>query len=135
MTIVISQCDGDVGPAGRFIYGQATSDPRRTAPTFKVVLERANHGFYNQTIGVPRRDDGVFIEGRPECENRLRPAVQRGWIRSLAVDAFKQGLQSSTPEWMARGTPFVRELYGLRVAVARRYPRPSTPETCCAGSG
>ena len=57
LTVVLGQCDGDVGLDGARYYRDATRDRSRRAPDFKVLL-LANHAFFNATWSARGQDDG-----------------------------------------------------------------------------
>jgi predicted dienelactone hydrolase len=127
MTVIVGQCDGDIGLQPARNYRRAESDPRRVAPIFKVLLHGANHAFFNTTWTALGRDDGPWAaRTRAPCRDaRLTAAEQRPWLGPIAVDVFRQGFGIATAPWMQRGAPFPRRLAGLRVEVNRLYPRRS----------
>lgn len=122
LTVVLGQCDGDVGLQGQQTYRAATQDPHRRAPVFKVLLKGANHAFFNTTWTAKGQDDGVNATS-PACRDRLRATEQQRWLGPVAVDALRQGFGLATAPWMRRGAPFPQTLAGLPVAVDRSYRR------------
>ncbi|MGL6279473.1 MAG: hypothetical protein ACRC50_07970, partial [Gaiella sp.] len=124
-TVIVGQCDGDVGLQPARNYRRAENDPRRVAPIFKVLLKGANHAFFNTTWTGLGRDDGPWAaRTRAACrDGRLTAAEQRPWLGPIAVDVFRQGFGIATAPWMRRAAPFPQRLGGLRVAVNRLYPR------------
>jgi dienelactone hydrolase len=125
MTVIIGQCDGDIGLQPARNYRRAESDPRRVAPIFKLLLHGANHAFFNTTWTALGRDDGPWAaRTRAPCRDaRLTAAEQRPWLGPIAVEVFRQGFGIATAPWMQRGAPFPHRLAGLRVEVNRLYPR------------
>lgn len=123
LTVIVGQCDGDVGFEPSRNYLRATRDATRSAPVFKVLLHGANHAFFNTTWTGRGRDDGQWVE-TPACQRgRLTADQQRPWLGPVAADVFRQGFGISTAPWMRRGAPFPDRLAGLSVAVNRLYPR------------
>lgn len=123
MTVIAGQCDGYIGLEPVRNYHRAVRDPKRVAPSFKVLLHRANHAFFNTTWTALGRDDGSRVD-TPACRGaRLAAGDQRGWLGPVAVDVFRQGFGISTAAWMRRGALFPQQLAGLPVSVNRLYPR------------
>lgn len=123
LTVIVGQCDGDVGFEPSRNYLRASRDRKRSAPIFKILLHGANHVFFNTTWTGQGRDDGQRVETAACRRKRLTANEQRPWLGPVAVDVFRQGLGISTAPWMRRGAPFPDRLAGLSVATNRLYPR------------
>lgn len=123
LTVVLGQCDGDVGLQGNRWYQEAIRGRVRRAPAFKAILKGANHAFFNTTWTAKGQDDGRNATNRACRGKRLSAPKQQEWLGPVAADAFRQSFGGKTAPWMRRGAPFPHRLAGLQVAVDRLYPR------------
>ena len=112
MTVIVGQCDGDIGLQPARNYRRAESDPRRVAPIFKVLLHGANHAFFNTTWTALGRDDGAWAANtRPPCR---QGTAHRGGATTVA----RAGRRRRVP-------PGVRHRHRALDAARRPVPPPA----------
>ena len=120
--IILPMCDGDViNQEGQELYEGARLAPGQQAWATSAFLERANHNYFNSTLG----DDPFGRLGRPDCDSRLEAKAQQRFLSDYAVDFFATlfGSASAARDAKARlgidpGMPAPSELYGLASRVA-----------------
>ena len=83
LATILAACDGDVTTQdGQFFYEGARLAPQQSQWATSVWLERANHNYFNQTLGR----DPFGLPGRPDCDLILEGETQRRWLTDYAVD-------------------------------------------------
>ena len=120
--IILPMCDADViNQEGQHFYEGARLAPGQQAWVTSAFLERANHNFFNSTLG----DDPFGRQGRPDCDTLLEPKAQQTFLGDYAVDFFATlfGNASAAKDAKTRlgidpGMPAPSELYGLASRVA-----------------
>jgi dienelactone hydrolase len=120
--IILPMCDADViNQEGQHFYEGARLAPGQHAWVTSAFLERANHNYFNTTLG----DDPFGRQGRPDCAVRLDAKAQQTFLGDYAVDFFATlfGDASAAKEAKARlgitpAMPAPSELYGLAARVA-----------------
>jgi dienelactone hydrolase len=122
--VVLGTCDGDTGREGRAYLKQARRQSQRQRPVFQVLLERANHNYFNRTLSRRRIDDAPLNLKRCRPSRRLRARAQQRWLRHAAADFFAVTLRKARrPAWLRRaGNRPPRRVYGLPVRVRRHAP-------------
>jgi dienelactone hydrolase len=121
--IILPMCDADViNQEGQHFYEAARLAAGQRAWVTSAFIERANHNFFNTTLG----DDPFGRPGRPECATLLEPKAQQTLLSDYAVDFFatlfvntSAAKAAKTRLGMDPGMPAPSELYGQpgRVAV------------------
>ncbi len=148
--IILPMCDGDViQQEGQKLYEGARLAPGQQDWVTSVFLERANHNYFNSTLG----DDPFGRRGRLDCEPLLDPQTQQKFLNAYAVDflAMLFGSDSTAKAAKARlaidpSAPSPSELYGLpraspccralaggRSSSHRQRPTSSRPTAWAAG--
>ena len=85
LAIILPMCDADVvNQEGQHFYEGARLAPGQQAWVTSVFVERANHNFFNTTLG----DDPFGRQGRPDCDTLLEPKAQQTFLGDYAVDFF-----------------------------------------------
>jgi dienelactone hydrolase len=120
--IILPMCDGDViQQEGQKLYEGARLAPGQQDWVTSAFLERANHNYFNSTLG----DDPFGRRGRLDCEPRLEAQTQQEFLNAYAVDflAALFGSDSTAKAAKARlaidpSAPSPSELYGLPARVA-----------------
>jgi len=120
--IILPMCDADViNQEGQHFYEGARLAPDQQTWITSVFVERANHNFFNTTLG----DDPFGRQGRPDCATLLEPKVQQTFLGDYAIDflttLFKKGpavKEAQTRLGMDPGVPAPSELYGLPARIA-----------------
>ena len=120
--IILPMCDADVmNQEGQHFYEGARLAPGQQAWITSVFVERANHNFFNTTLG----DDPFGRQGRPDCDTLLKPKAQRTFLGDYAVDFFATLFGNAATAQAAKarlgmdaGVPAPSELYGLAARVA-----------------
>jgi dienelactone hydrolase len=120
--IILPMCDADViNQEGQHFYEGARLAPDQQAWVTSAFLERANHNYFNSTLG----DDPFGRLGRPDCASLLEPKTQQAFLDNYAVDFFATlfGNASVARDAKARlgmdpAMPAPSELYGLAARVA-----------------
>jgi dienelactone hydrolase len=120
--IILPMCDADVtNQEGQHFYEGARLAPDQQAPVTSAFVERANHNFFNTTLG----DDPFGRQGRPDCDTLLDPKAQQAFLSDYAVDFLTTlfGNGSAVKDAKSRlgmdpGSPAPSELYGLSARVA-----------------
>jgi dienelactone hydrolase len=120
--IILPMCDADVmNQEGQHFYEGARLAPGQQAWITSVFVERANHNFFNTTLG----DDPFGRQGRPDCETLLEPKAQQTFLGDYAVDFFATLFGNAATAQAAKarlgmdpGMPAPSELYGLAARVA-----------------
>jgi dienelactone hydrolase len=120
--IILPMCDADViNQEGQHFYEGARLAPGQQAWITSAFVERANHNFFNTTLG----DDPFGRQGRPDCDTLLEPKTQQTLLSDYAVDflttLFRNGpvvKDAQTRLGMDSGLPAPSELYGLPVRIA-----------------
>ena len=120
--IILPMCDADViNQEGQHFYEGARLAPGQQAWITSVFVERANHNFFNTTLG----DDPFGRQGRPDCDTLLEPKAQQTFLGNYAVDFFATlfGNAATVQAANARlgmdpGMPAPSELYGLAARLA-----------------
>ena len=120
--IILPMCDADViNQEGQHFYEGARLAPGQQAWVTSAFVERANHNFFNTTLG----DDPFGRQGRPDCDTLLEPKTQQTFLGDYAVDflttLFGNGRavkEAQTRLGMDSGLPAPSELYGLPARVA-----------------
>ncbi len=112
--ILYGECDGDVyyWDSQRY-FEEAENDPDRAAFASAVMVEKANHNFFNGLIGM--NDDGGNKIGNPHCfaEDRgLSQEQQQAFMVSYVRD-FAAMLRGAHPFSVERPAP--AQMYGLPV--------------------
>lgn len=111
--VVYGECDGDVyyWDSQRY-FEEAEDDPDRTAFAASLLLEKANHNFFNGLIGMT--DDGGSKISNPNCfsEDGVSQAEQQGFTVAYVRD-FVRTLRGEVPLPVTRHAPM--QLYGLPV--------------------
>jgi hypothetical protein len=88
LAVILPACDGDVvDQAGQVFYeavrhGPVDNGRAVNAPTVSIFLERANHNYFNSTLG----GDAFPQEERADCEPLLEPEEQRQFLVDYAAD-------------------------------------------------
>ena len=120
--IILPMCDGDViQQEGQKLYEGARLAPGQQAWVASAFLERANHNYFNSTLG----DDPFGRLDRPDCDSRLEAKAQQRFLSDYAADFFATLFGSASAVRDAKdrlgidpGTPAPSELYGLASRVA-----------------
>jgi dienelactone hydrolase len=120
--IILPMCDADViNQEGQHFFEGARLAPGQQAWVTSAFVERANHNFFNTTLG----DDPFGRQGRPDCDALLEPKAQQALLGDYAVDflATLFGNGPAAEDAKARlgmdpGMPAPSELYGLPARVA-----------------
>jgi dienelactone hydrolase len=120
--IILPMCDADVmHQEGQHFYEGARLAPGQQAWITSVFVERANHNFFNTTLG----DDPFGRQGRPDCDTLLEPKAQQTFLGDYAVDFFAALFGNAATAQAAKarlgmdpGMPAPSELYGLAARVA-----------------
>lgn len=112
--IVYGECDGDVyyWDSQRY-FEEAENDPNRTAFASAIMLDKANHNFFNGLLGM--NDDGGNKIGNPNCfaeDGGLSQEEQQAFMVSYARD-FVAMLHGSRPFSVERPAP--TQLYGMPI--------------------
>lgn len=115
--ILYGECDGDVyyWDSQRY-FEEAENDPDRAAFASAVMLERANHNFFNGLIGM--NDDGGNKIGNPHCfaqddeDSGLSQEQQQAFMVSYVHD-FAAMLRGAHPFSVKQPAP--AQMYGLPV--------------------
>lgn len=112
--ILYGECDGDVyyWDSQRY-FEEAENDPDRAAFASAVMLERANHNFFNGLIGM--NDDGGNKIGNPHCyaeDGGLSQEEQQAFMVSYVRD-FAAMLRGAHPFSVKQPAP--AQMYGLPV--------------------
>ncbi|MCK9248339.1 MAG: hypothetical protein M0P31_05095 [Solirubrobacteraceae bacterium] len=115
-TVVLADCDGDVGDEGAAYLRAA----RRRTPAprlLQVTLRGANHNFFNRTLARSGFDDAPLEVRRCRRSRRLRAPAQQRWIARVAATHFAVTLRSAPrPTWLRRSADAPRRIAGLPVA-------------------
>ncbi len=83
LAIILPMCDGDVtNLEGQHFFEAARLAPGQEARVTSAFVERANHNFFNSTLG----DDPFGRPGRPDCDPLLKPEAQQTFLDDYAVD-------------------------------------------------
>jgi peptidoglycan/xylan/chitin deacetylase (PgdA/CDA1 family)/dienelactone hydrolase len=120
VAVVLPSCDGLAeGYAGGKWYEAARLSAKRKGIATQVVVNGANHGFFDGKAGS---DDGVLVNGRADCEDgrRLSRIAQRAWLERYALAFFRVALDGAAPQ-MAGLDPAAaapRTIFGTRVITA-----------------
>jgi dienelactone hydrolase len=120
--ILLPLCDADViNQEGQHFYEGARLAPEQRAWVASAFIERANHNFFNSTLG----DDPFGRPGRPDCKELLDPQAQQAFLGDYAVDFFATlfGDATASKDAMARlgmdpGAAASSELYAKAARVA-----------------
>ncbi|KXK15061.1 MAG: Alpha/beta hydrolase family protein [Chloroflexi bacterium OLB14] len=109
--IVYGECDGDVyyWDSQRY-FEEAENDPNRTAFASAIMLDKANHNFFNGLLGM--NDDGGNKIGNPNCfaeDGGLSQEAQQAFMISYVRD-FVAMLHGSHPFSVEQPAP--AQLYG-----------------------
>ncbi len=89
--VLLSACDSDRSdlPAQGYYENGRLDD--RTTPLASVMLEGANHNFYNQELVAQGIDDGFFSRN-PSCADfRLTAEEQQAFLAAFATDLIDAG--------------------------------------------
>ncbi len=109
--ILYGECDGDVyyWDSQRY-FEEAENDPNRTAFASSIMLDKANHNFFNGLLGM--NDDGGNKIGNPDCfaeDGGLSQEAQQAFMISYVRD-FVAMLHGSHPFSVEQPAP--AQLYG-----------------------
>lgn len=112
--ILYGECDGDVyyWDSQRY-FEEAENDPNRSAFASAIMLDKANHNFFNGLIGM--NDDGGNKIGNPDCfaeDGGLSQEAQQAFMVAYVRD-FVAMLHGSLPFSVERPAP--TQLYGLPI--------------------
>jgi hypothetical protein len=125
VSVILPACDRDVtDQEGQLFYELNRLDPQQNPWASSVLLERANHNYFNETLA----DEALSRPDRPDCEPLLDPETQRDFLSGYTIDFLTQVFDPN-PDATARlgmdfQAPAVDELYGLPVRIAALAPSP-----------
>jgi hypothetical protein len=125
VSVILPACDRDViNQDGQLFYEINRLDPQQNPWASSVLLERANHNYFNETLS----DETLARPGRPDCEPLLDPKTQRDFLSKYTIDFLTQ-IFDPNPDVTARlgmdfQAPALDELYGLPVRIAALAPSP-----------
>ena len=120
--IILPMCDADViNQEGQHFYEGARLAPGQQTWVTSAFVERANHNFFNTTLG----DDPFGRQGRPDCDTLLEPKAQQTFLGDYAVDFLTTLFGHGPAVKDAQGSPghgprpaAPSELYGLPARIA-----------------
>jgi len=120
--LILPMCDGDViNQEGQKLYEGARLAPGQQVWVTSAFLERANHNYFNSTLG----DDPFGRRDRLDCESRLEAQTQQKFLNAYAVDFLVTLFGSDSAAEAAKsrlaidpGAPAPSELYGLPARIA-----------------
>jgi hypothetical protein len=119
VSVILPACDRDVtDQEGQLYYEINRLNPQKNPWASSVLLERANHNYFNETLS----DETLARPDRPDCEPLLEPKTQQDFLSEYTIDFLTQIFEQN-PEATARlgmdfQVPAGDELYGLPVRVA-----------------
>jgi hypothetical protein len=125
VSVILPACDRDVtDQEGQLYYEINRLDPQKNPWASSVLLERANHNYFNETLS----DETLARPDRPDCEPLLEPETQRDFLSEYTIDFLTQIFDPDPDATASLGmdfqVPALDELYGLPVRVAALAPSP-----------
>jgi hypothetical protein len=123
VSVILPACDRDViNQDGQLFYEINRLDPQQNPWASSVLLECANHNYFNETLF----DETLARPDRPDCEPLLDPETQRDFLSEYTID-FSTQIFDPNPDVTARmgmdfHVPAVDELCGLPVRIAALAP-------------
>jgi hypothetical protein len=125
VSVILPACDRDViNQEGQLFYELNRLDPQQNPWASSVLLERANHNYFNETLS----DETLARPDRPDCEPLMEPETQQDFLSEYTIDFLTQ-IFDPNPDVAARlgmvfQSPALDELYGLPVRIAALAPSP-----------
>jgi hypothetical protein len=125
LSVILPACDRDVtDQEGQLYYEINRLKPQQNPWASSVLLERANHNYFNETLS----DETLARPDRPDCEPLLEPKIQQDFLTQYTIDFLTQ-IFDPNPEAAARlgmdfQVPAGDQLYGLPARVAALAPSP-----------
>ncbi|MGE5375441.1 MAG: hypothetical protein ACM3XO_10320 [Bacteroidota bacterium] len=123
VSVILPACDRDViNQEGQLFYELNRLDPQQNPWASSVLLERANHNYFNETLS----DETLARPDRPDCEPLMEPETQQDFLSEYTIDFLTQ-IFDPNPDVAARlgmdfHVPAVDELYRLPVRIAALAP-------------
>lgn len=112
--IVVPELDGDVVDlAGISIYEELVEDNNRNNPADLVIVEGANHNYFNSDIKV---NDTELLGNQEKLDRQLDKESQQTFIKNLSVD-FLNSVFGKVQEdsFFNRDEVEVKSMYGIPV--------------------
>lgn len=123
--VILSACDSDRPDLpGQTYYEEGRILPR-DFPLASVMLEGANHNYYNQELVNQGIDDGFFARNPSCAELRLTPAEQQAFLAAFAADLIDAGFgrpSAASDAFLTAQGPAPTLLYGRAVQSALAPP-------------
>ncbi len=123
--VLLSACDGDRPDLPAQSYYEIGRLDDRTMPLASIMLEGANHNFYNQELVAQGIDDGFFARNPGCADFRLTAEEQQAFLAELAPDLIDAGFGRSTDQpraFLEIDGPAPTSLYGRLVQSALAPP-------------